>query len=361
MNNMYETALELLKKICDLGFEAYIVGGFARDKYLKKDSIDIDICTSAKYCDLKKIFDDINENSYFSYKVKYKDYNFEITTFRRDGIYINHRFPKKVKYTKKLKCDLKRRDFIINTLCIDSSGNFVDLLGAKSDLDRGLVRLVGGKNSLGHDALRILRAIRFLTILNFSLDVKLENSINKYKHLLRDISYDRKKCEIEKILKSDNVQYGCYLIQKFDLERYLDIDVSDIVAVHNINAMWAQIIIDDSYSFSKKDRKEIDLFKKLIKKDFDLYDLYKYGADILSYVVKIKKEDIDVHKLYKDIVIKDRQEIDINFFEICEIIDVDCETISEIYDDVEKEIVYGNLKNRKDDIKKFIKKNYLKS
>lgn len=360
MNNMYDTALELLKKINDNGNEAYIVGGFSRDKFLGVTSNDIDICTNAKYSDLKKLLD-IEYNKYGSYKVNYKGYMYEITTFRSEGIYLNNRFPKKIRYTKSLKNDLKRRDFIINTLCIDSNGDYKDLFGAIDDLNNKVIRLVGGKRSLKSDALRTLRAIRFATILNFSLDHKLEIAINKYKHLLCNISYDRKKHELEKIFKSDNVQYGAYLIQKFDLERYLDIDVSDIVKVDNINAMWAQVIVDNSYNFNKQDKKEIDLIRKLLKKEFDLYDLYKYGVDIFNCVVKIKKEDIDIYKLYSELPIKDRQEIDINFFEICEIVDVDNESISILYDNIEKEIVYGNLKNKKSEIKKYIKKNYQKS
>lgn len=360
-NNMYELALEILKKIRLNSHEAYIIGGYPRDKYLNIDTSDIDICTSATYEDLKKIFADIEQNQYGSYKLLYQNYKYEITTYRKERKYINNRFPQKILYTKKLKTDLKRRDFIINTLCITEEGEYLDILGAKNDLDKKIIRLVRGKKSLKQDALRILRAIRLATTLNFTLDKKLEQGINKYKENLKNISQDRKKQELTKILTSENVYYGISLIKKFRLEPYLNISVNNLVRTDNVNAMWAQILIDDSYNFTKKDKKEISIIKKLLQKDFELYDLYQYGPEILENINIIKKEDRLINKLYQDMPIKDRDEIDINFFEICEILEVNNNTISTIYDDIERQILYSKLKNNKNDIKKYIEKKYKKS
>ena len=105
---MYETALEILKLLKSRGFNSYIVGGYPRDKYLGIESNDIDICTSAKREDLTKIFGEISPNKYNSYKIFYKDYTYEITTFRIEFLYLKNRFPMKVFNTKNLKLDLKR-------------------------------------------------------------------------------------------------------------------------------------------------------------------------------------------------------------------------------------------------------------
>ena len=100
MNKMYNTAIEILKILKQHNFESYIVGGYPRDLYLGIESNDIDICTSAKYSDLKKIFKEIENNKYSSYKLKYKEYEYEITTFRKESKYIKNRFPEKIEYTR---------------------------------------------------------------------------------------------------------------------------------------------------------------------------------------------------------------------------------------------------------------------
>lgn len=355
---MYKTALEILKLLNKNNFEAYIIGGYPRDLYLGNKNNDIDICTNAKYKDLKKIFKDITDNKYGSYRLKYKNQEYEITTFRKEMKYINNRFPKKVIYAKTLKQDLKRRDFIINTLCIDASGNYVDIKNAKEDLDNKIIRLIGLKTKIKEDSLRILRAIRFATILDFKLDRKLDIAINKYKVFLERLSFDRKKQELEKIFRDKNAEYGIRLIKEYNLESYLKINLDNLILTDNINGIWAQILIDDSYNFTKDEYKQINKIIKLKDKEFDLYDLYKYGPEILEVVCEIKKEKKDMKKLYDGLQIKDRDEIDINFFEICDIVEVTNKTITVIYKDIEKQIVYNNLKNEKSEIEKYIKNNY---
>jgi len=357
MNNIYLNSLKILQILNQNKFEAYIVGGYPRDLYLKKTCTDIDICTNATYDDLIKIFDEVKNNNYGSYKLKYNNYEYEITTYRKETKYINNRFPK-IKYVKKLKQDIKRRDFIINTLCINKDGKYVDLINAKKDLDNKIIRLVGTKKSLEQDALRILRAIRFATVLDFKIDKKLEKSINKYKHLLSNISNDRKKQELNKIFESKNISYGIELIKKFDLEKYLFINLNNLNKTKNVNAIWAQIIIDESYNFSKQEKKEISLFKKLLNKKFELYDLYKYGPKILITVNEIKKENININQEYENLIIKDREDIDINFFEISEILKTNHNNINEIYEDLEKKIIYKKIKNKENSIKKYIQKKY---
>ena len=108
-------------------------------------------------------------------------------------------------------------------------------------------------------------------------------------------------------------------------------------------------------TLKKKKKKTIN---KLIKRNIDIYDLYKYGKEIFEIVDKIKNEKHDLKKLYKNLQIKDRDEIDINFFEICEIKDISNDTIEKLYEDIEKQIVYNNLKNKKSEIIKYIKNNY---
>ena len=356
--NKYKTAIEILKILKQKNFKSYIVGGYPRDKYLGIENDDIDICTSAKYKDLKKLFNDIENNKYNSYKLKYKEYEFEITTFRKEIGYINSRFPKKIKYTRSLKKDLKRRDFIINTLCIDENEQYIDLMNAKQDIDKQIIRLIGSKKKIEEDSLRILRAIRFATILNFKIDKKIDIAIEKYKSNLENLSFDRKKQELEKIFESKNAKYGIRLIKEYGLEKYLRINVDDIVVTDNINGIWAQVLTDDSYNFNKKEKKEIEKIVNLKNKRFDIYNLYKYGIDIMNIVKEIKREKRNIEKLYEELPIKDRDEIKINFFDMCKTIDANNSNIETIYEDLEKQIVHQKLKNTKRELLKYIKGKY---
>lgn len=353
---MYNIAIEILKKINENKFESYIIGGYPRDLYIGKKNNDIDICTNAKYKDLKKIFKEIKDNKYGSYRLIYKNQEYEITTFRKEKNYLQNRFPQKIKFVKKLKKDLKRRDFTINTLCINYKKEYVDLLNARKDIDNKIIKLIGPKTKIKEDSLRILRAIRFATTLNFKIDKKLEKAINEYKENLNNLSFDRKKQEIEKILKSDNVNYGIELIKKFNLQQYLKINIDNIKKTDDIIGMWSQIIIDNSYNFTKEEKKKIKIIQDLTKKEFDLYDLYTYGEEIMETVNTIKQDSKKIKKLYNNLPIKDRDEIDINFFEICQIKEVNNNDIVNIYEDLEKQIINNKLKNTKTEIKKYIKK-----
>ena len=350
----YDVALEILNKLYDCGFAAYIVGGFPRDYYLGIISDDIDICTSASFNDLCGIFSCVKNKNHGSYILEYKDYDFDVTTFRKDSKYVDNRFPSSVKFVNSLKDDLNRRDFTVNTLCIDCNGDFIDSMNARIDINHRLIKLIGSKKRICQDSLRILRAIRFATVLNFSIDSYLSSAINKYKSSLLNLSFDRKKSELDKIFSSVNSKYGIDLIRSYGLDKYLNIDISDVVIVDDLCGMWAQVVIDDSYNFTKSERYKIYKIKDLINVPFELYDLYLYGLDIFRVVSMIKNDNIDIVGLYSAFPIRDRDDIDIDFFDICDIVDVNSYMIGNIYLDIEKKIIYGKLSNKKNEILKYI-------
>ena len=350
----YDVALDVLRILHKSGFVSYIVGGFPRDYYLGMISDDVDICTSASFNDLSSIFSCVKNKKHGSYILEYKDYNFDVTTFRRDSKYIKNRFPSSVKFVNSLMSDLKRRDFTVNTLCIDYNGLFVDNMNARIDINHRLIKLIGSKKRICQDSLRILRAIRFATILNFDIDPYLSSAIEKYKSSLLNLSYDRKKSELDKIFSSVNSKYGIDLIRRYGLEKFLNIDISDVVIVDDLCGMWAQVITDNSYNFSKAEKYKIFKIKDLINIPFELYDLYLYGTDIFNVVSKIKNDDIDIAGLYSSLPIKDRDDIDIDFFDICDKVDVNSYMVGNIYLDIEKKIVYGELPNKKNEIIKYI-------
>jgi tRNA nucleotidyltransferase (CCA-adding enzyme) len=196
---MYEQSLNILNMIFNHGYEAYIIGGYPRDKYLNINSNDIDICTNAPIELLESLFDIKKyNNSFANVVIKYNGYDFEITHYRKD-YYDKSRYPK-IEYVNTLKEDLQRRDFIINTLCINHKGEYIDILGAKEDIDKKVINTVkDADTSFKEDPLRILRAIRFSISLNMTLSNDIKDSIRNNYKLLKNISNVSIKKELDKI------------------------------------------------------------------------------------------------------------------------------------------------------------------
>lgn len=361
---MYHAAIEILKKINEAGFKAYVVGGYARDLYLNRHSIDVDICTEATPKELKEIFGDIMlpNIQYGSVTIIHKKIRFEITTFRKDLKYENNRLPVKVKYIHSLVDDLQRRDFTINTLCLDADGEILDFLNAKKDLDNKVIKMVGSpKKKLKEDSLRILRAIRFATILNFSLDNELKKYIRQYGYLLRKLSYYRKKEELEKIFTSPNAKYGIELLKDLDLVEHLELkNIDNLVLTPSLIAIWAQLGVSDIYSFSNHEKDTINSINELINKDIlNNYNLYHYGLYITSLVGEIKHIPKKIiTKKYDDLPIKSISDIMINGKDISIILERKPDKyLKNALNMIEVNILNGTLSNNYDDLKKFVVKN----
>lgn len=359
---MYEIAIKMLNKLSDNGFEAYIVGGYPRDLILNRESFDIDVCTNATPKELKDIFKEsmLPKVEYGSVTVIYHKIRFEITTFRKDLKYENNRAPVKIKYIGKLVDDLKRRDFTINTLCIDKNGNIIDLLDGKKEIETKTIKMVGNpKHKLKEDSLRILRAIRFATILDFELDKDLKKYIKKYGYLLKKLSYYRKKEELEKIFLSPNALKGINLIKELELDKHLELsNLDNLVLTSSIIGIWAQLNVENIYTFSNNEKEHIKQIKELVDDDMlDNYNLYKYGLYISSIVSEIKGIDKKiVSQRYNELPIKNRKEIDISANEICEALNKKPGPfLKEVINKLEYEIVNESIKNEKEILKNYIK------
>ncbi len=362
---MYQEALEVLKKIELHGFKAYIVGGFPRDLYIGIENKDIDICTSAKPNDVMKIFDVKSKSGikYGSIIINYKSNKYEITTFRKEKKYKNNRVPVDVQYINSLKEDLYRRDFIINTLCINSSGQFVDLLNAKYDIDNKIINSVGDNNKkIKEDSLRILRAIRFATILNFKLSNELENAIKKNKSTLKKLSYERKKQELDKIFSSKNVLYGLSLLKELGIMNELNLNDISVNITEPIG-IWIQLDSELKYPYTNEEKRIIKSVKKLLQQDLnDKYVLYKNNIRDLQIAYQIKNMPVDMLKYdYENLVIKNRKDIKILPYKICEILKIEKRTIlKEIYINLEKNILNKAVENNEKSIKQFLIREYKK-
>lgn len=359
------TALDVLRKINDTGYAAYLVGGYPRDLYMGRKSIDYDICTSATPKQLKEIFKDsiLKTEQYGSVTLMYKKDRFEITTFRHDIKYLNNRKPIEIEYIDSLEDDLKRRDFTMNTMCIDCNGMLIDILGGKSDIDKKIIKVVGDADrKISEDSLRILRAIRFATILDFTLDDELKKAIIKHKSLLKSLSYYRKKEELDKIFSSTNSKKGINLIKELGLASELDLsNIDKLVPTTYLIGYWAQLNVLDKYKFNNSEKESIMKINELMDKDIlDNNNLYTYGLYISTITSEIKGINKKlVNEKYNSLYIHNKTDIMISAKEICRLLNKEPGGfLRSIFDDLEYKLVNKFIHNDEESLRKYILDNY---
>ena len=202
--NIPQNVKDLLNKL-HTKYEAYIVGGCVRDLLLNKTPKDYDITTNATPEQIKEVFKGyalINNNGekHGTITVRYNNENYEITTYRLDGEYTDHRHPDEVTFTTNLQEDLSRRDFTINALVYD--GKYViDYFGGIDDLEHKLIKAVGEpRKRFEEDALRILRMVRFASVLDFDIDMNTLLAASELQSELTYIAKERKTVECNKLV-----------------------------------------------------------------------------------------------------------------------------------------------------------------
>lgn len=202
----------IIRSLENAGFEAYIVGGCVRDGILGRDPEDWDITTIAKPDEIKRIFshtvDTGIEHGTVTVLVPPEEVergirSFEVTTYRIDGEYTDHRHPNAVSFTVSLEEDLARRDFTINAMAYHMERGIIDPFHGQEDLEKKIVRAVGkAKDRFAEDALRMMRGIRFSAQLDFSLDEEAYLGIESLKESLENVSKERIAVELWKLLAS---------------------------------------------------------------------------------------------------------------------------------------------------------------
>lgn len=352
MDKVIKSVLDELNK----EYEAYLVGGYVRDYLLGIKTYDVDICTTALPKDIYSIFN-ICANNYGGSKLIVDNYNIDITTFRKDSHY-NKRRPMEVEYITDLMTDLKRRDFTINTICMDKDGKIIDLLNGIDDLNNRLIKMIGDNEvRLEEDPLRILRAIRFATVLDFDLDEELIKAIKKKYKLVSTLSKDRVKSEFSKILMSPNFKKGLKLCDEFKISEELGIEYEDVVYTKDIIGMWVQVKISD-IPFTNVEKSNIINITEIINYGTVNNDtLYKYGlyANLIAgMIMNISSKRIS--SMHKKLPIKDRGDIAIKGNEISDLLDIHGKDINIVYEDLKEMILHKKLKNKKGDIIKYLLK-----
>src|SRR5690554_6054901 len=217
---------EYIEKIIDrlegAGFTAYLVGGCVRDFILGKPPVDYDLATSATPIQILTLFKDKKTvdigSEYGTVVIVEREGNVEITTYRTEGIYKDGRRPENVSFTEDILEDLKRRDFTINAMAYHPGRGLLDPFNGVEDIRDNLVRCVGNpRERLSEDHLRILRAVRFATQLDFLIDIKTAEACMDLAPKLEKVSIDRIREEFFKILLSKKPSRGFLLMRSLGL------------------------------------------------------------------------------------------------------------------------------------------------
>ena len=363
--------LNVINRLKKEGYVAYIVGGHIRDLLLKKESYDVDIATNATPLQLKRIFENYHLNDNFidlgSIKFKVGKYKFEITTFRKEYKYINHRKPSKIEYVNLLEEDLIRRDFTINALCSDGN-NIIDLFNGIGDLKNKKIKMIGDPTlRLKEDALRILRALRFSSTLQFSIDKEISLAIYSNYKYLEEISFEVKYKELKKILDGKdflivlkeykNVFVDIFKLNKLDINKFtnsMDYDEKEALFF-----LYCDNDVNNKYLKNKHLvflEEKIDLKKKL----------NKYGKDeiynILLFRSKILKQDFKAFILLDEVIVNNEcynlKMLNINGLDLLNI-NIENNKIGTYLNLLLDAVIENKCQNNKSELLKYLKENII--
>ncbi|MEH7129642.1 CCA tRNA nucleotidyltransferase [Neobacillus drentensis] len=349
MIDPFVAASPVLKKLEDAGFEAYFVGGSVRDFLLNREINDVDIATSATPDEVKRIFPktvDIGIE-HGTVLVLVNNGEYEITTFRTESEYQDYRRPKEVSFIRSLKEDLQRRDFTMNAIAMDRNRKLIDPFNGYQAILERIIQTVGSPNDrFQEDALRMMRAVRFVSQLSFQIENETIQALTKLVHLLDNIAVERKRAEFEKLLIGKNKNNALKILldanihsflpdlkeQRQQLEKLISFNSTNL----NKNEMWSLLIYClnlqpkeielflKEWRLALKDIREIQLvvhfLSKRLEQDWSIYDLYSAGRDHILSTEKLYQiingnnevESIEHWlKLYENLPIKERSEMNV--------------------------------------------------
>ena len=370
----FNSAVDVLEKFNKAGYEAYFVGGCVRDFLLGCEFSDIDITTNALPEEVKKIFRKSIDTGiqHGTVTILVNGESYEVTTFRTEDDYIDHRTPEKVEFVSNLRDDLDRRDFTINAMALDSKGKLYDYHNGKNDLTNKIIKTVNNPNErFFEDALRMLRAFRFSSKLGFEIEDNTLVAIKKNTELIKFVSIERIVNEFKKLLAGIGSKRSLELLIDSKLNTYIPFlnDITCIVECSKYTFCQSLYILAklNNISFEKlkelklsnKEIKQIKIYEK-INKDFISnipleIILYNYDIEDVTFIASYSKyydmEDIEKIKL----PIESFNDIAITSMEIISIIDKPAGPwIKEIIKKLEEDILLSKIDNRRKDILDFL-------
>jgi len=295
---------EVAIKLTKAGFEVYVVGGCVRDLFLKKEPNDWDVATSATPEQIQKLFvSNFYENRFFTVTILTGSKNphlkeIQVTTFRAEFEYADKRRPGKVEYAKTIQEDLSRRDFTINAIALSPRSHLgelevVDPFEGQQDLKAKLIRAVGNPEArFKEDALRMMRAVRFVAVLGFAIEQKTKRAIQKDAGLLKEISAERIRDELSKLLLGKKAMEGIEELRELGLLQYILPELEQGYGVaqnkHHIYTVWEHNLLALNYAAKNNWSLEVrlasllhDVGKPKVKKGEGLNSTF-YGHEVVG-------------------------------------------------------------------------------
>lgn len=326
-------AKEIVGVLNQHSFSAYVVGGFVRDLLLGKEPHDCDICTSASPEQVEECFNQVDGAHFIETGMKHGTVTvildctqpIEVTTYRIDGDYSDNRHPDNVTFTDNILEDLKRRDFTINAFALNPlNGELVTLFDNQElDLQLGIIRCVGDPNTrFQEDALRMLRAIRFSAQLGFSIEDNTFKAIRTNASLIQNVSDERIRDELTKIVCSDNPQMLEFL-SLTGLDAFIIPDISKMLACQQVNKYHYTDVLHHTFDVMKMLPKDnfilrwAGLFHDIgkpycVSTDDRGYEHYYGHPDISAeraknYMLDLKFDNASIDAIYKLVKYHDRE------------------------------------------------------
>ena len=372
----FKGAIDILKIFNRNGYEAYFVGGCVRDYLLGEEFSDIDITTNALPEEVKKIFRKSIDTGiqHGTVTILVNGEGYEVTTFRTEDEYTNHRAPEKVEFVSNLREDLDRRDFTINAMALDSNGKLYDYHKGESDLTCKVIKTVNNPNDRFYeDALRMLRAFRFSSKLGFEIEKDTLEAIKKNAELIKFVSIERIVNEFKKLLSGKGNLRSLELLLDSKLNTYIpfleEIEIiQDFSKYSFCQSLYILSKINDiSFDILKElklSNKEVKLIKEFDKINTDFVRkipleliLYKYNFEDVVFIAEYfsynNRNNIENCKL----TINSFDDVDITSQEIISTIgEKPGPWIKSVVSELEHEILLNRLDNNRKDILDFLSK-----
>ncbi|MFD1885055.1 CCA tRNA nucleotidyltransferase [Paenibacillus wenxiniae] len=228
-----ERGMSLLRRLADHGYEGYFVGGCVRDELMGRPINDMDIATNATPEQVLELFEHTVPTgiAHGTVTVILEGEHFELTTYRTEGQYVDHRRPEQVEFVSDLYEDLRRRDFTMNAIARGLDGEYVDPFHGRDDLQKGIIRCVGVPGErFDEDALRMVRGLRFASVFDFELEADTWAALVERRELIRYIATERIRVEMEKMIAGPHPVKGIHLLQKSELVGSMKVHVPCPVA-----------------------------------------------------------------------------------------------------------------------------------
>lgn len=384
MNEQFRQALSVIETLKRHGHEAYFVGGAVRDYLLKRPIGDIDIATSAHPQEVMAIFPKTVPVgiAHGTVMVIESGVSYEVTTFRKEGRYEDYRRPKNVTFVRSLYEDLQRRDFTMNAIAMNEHGEMIDPFGGIEALKQRIIETVGNAaERFNEDALRMMRALRFVSQLGFSLSTGTKQAIVQYGHLLQHIAVERIAVEFEKLLLGPFMSKAIELLIETNLFAYLpglatkkeqlaQLGAYALVPVHRIEA-WARLayVVQLDYQELKKWKlpnhliRDVTICLQALKHihsidDWTIDALYEYGRYI-PYIEHIRAalhgDEPHVQQLLKrweTLPIRDRKELAINGHDLLALFERKAGPwLAEMIQKIERAVLHREVENEKEKLK----------